>query len=192
MYLLNEELTLTLTSGYSVIQRNAIIREWQAHRRGGMTPTVQQPAELTRKDLLLMALKAEEEKELLQRNYDLLGTELSQAIREKAHIGSSREASVMGKLARANDKIREYEARFAIDVNEKLNLAQIAHKLNVETDVLSVIIATLGIYGLKNFGEKQIIYKRGGQQEEEWRYNAASFELIKKALKEQQKNERKN
>ena len=159
---------------------------------GQITTPAPHPAELTRKDLLLMALKAEEEKELLQRNYDLLGTELSQAIREKSHIASSREASVMGKLARANDKIREYEARFAVDVNEKLNLAQIAHKLNVETDVLSVIIATLGIYGLKNFGEKQIIYKRGNQQEEEWRYNAASFELIKKALKEQQKNERKN
>ena len=110
---------------------------------GQITTPAPHPAELTRKDLLLMALKAEEEKELLQRNYDLLGTELSQAIREKSHIASSREASVMGKLARANDKIREYEARFAVDVNEKLNLAQIAHKLNVETDVLSVINATL-------------------------------------------------
>jgi hypothetical protein len=69
-------------------------------------PVAPQAVELSRKDLLLMALKSEEEKELLQRNYDLLGTELSQAIREKSHIGSSREASVMGKLARANDKIK--------------------------------------------------------------------------------------
>lgn len=70
------------------------------------TPAAPQAVELSRKDLLLLALKSEEEKESLQRNYDLLGTELSQAIREKAHIGSSREASVMGKLARANDKIK--------------------------------------------------------------------------------------
>ena len=70
-----------------------------------------QAVELSRKDLLLLALKSEEEKELLQRNYDLLGTELSQAIREKGHIGSSREASVMGKLARANDKVRQLEAK---------------------------------------------------------------------------------
>ncbi len=69
-------------------------------------PVAPQAVELSRKDLLLLALKSEEEKESLQRNYDLLGTELSQAIREKAHIGSSREASVMGKLARANDKIK--------------------------------------------------------------------------------------
>ena len=69
-------------------------------------PAAPQAVELSRKDLLLLALKSEEEKESLQRNYDLLGTELSQAIREKAHIGSSREASVMGKLARANDKIK--------------------------------------------------------------------------------------
>lgn len=32
MYLLDEELTLTLTSGYSIIQRNAIIKQWQAMR----------------------------------------------------------------------------------------------------------------------------------------------------------------
>ena len=99
MYLLNEELTLTLTSGYSIIQRNAIIKEWQAHRRGGMTPTVQQPAELSRKDLLLMALKSEEEKERLQFERD-------EAVRCKSWISESREASVMGKLARANDKIK--------------------------------------------------------------------------------------
>lgn len=71
-----------------------------------VAPVAPQAVELSRKDLLLLALKSEEEKESLQRNYDLLGTELSQAIREKAHIGSSREASVMGKLARANDKIK--------------------------------------------------------------------------------------
>ncbi len=98
-YNLNEELTLTLTSGYSVIQRNAIIKEWQAHRRGGMMPTVQQPAELSRKDLLLMALKSEEEKERLQFERD-------EAVRCKSWISESREASVMGKLARANDKIK--------------------------------------------------------------------------------------
>ena len=69
-------------------------------------PAAPQAVELSRKDLLLLALKSEEEKESLQRNYDLLGTELSQAIREKSHIASSREASVMGKLARANDKIK--------------------------------------------------------------------------------------
>ncbi|TXI98641.1 MAG: hypothetical protein E6Q32_09725 [Neisseriales bacterium] len=69
-------------------------------------PVATQAVELSRKDLLLLALKSEEEKESLQRNYDLLGTELSQAIREKSHIASSREASVMGKLARANDKIK--------------------------------------------------------------------------------------
>ncbi len=76
-------------------------------------PVAPQPAELSRKDLLLMALRSEEEKELLQRNYDLLGSELSQAIREKSYIGSSREASVMGKLARTNDKVRLLEAKLA-------------------------------------------------------------------------------
>ncbi len=76
-------------------------------------PAVPQAVELSRKDLLLLALKSEEEKELLQQNYNLLGTELSQAIREKAYIGSKREASVMGKLARANDKVRQLEAKLS-------------------------------------------------------------------------------
>ena len=76
-------------------------------------PAVPQTVELSRKDLLLLALKSEEEKELLQQSYNLLGTELSQAIREKAHIGSSREASVMGKLARANDKIKWQEEQIS-------------------------------------------------------------------------------
>lgn len=107
MYLLNEELTLTLTSGYSIIQRNAIIKEWQAHRRGGMTPTVQQSAELSRKDLLLMALKSEEEKERLQFERD-------EAIKTKGQISTSREASIMGKLARTNEKVRQLEAKLAI------------------------------------------------------------------------------
>ena len=106
-YNLNEELTLTLTSGYSVIQRNAIIKEWQAHRRGGMMPTVQQPAELSRKDLLLMALKSEEEKERLQFERD-------EAIKTKGQISTSREASIMGKLARTNEKVRQLEAKLAI------------------------------------------------------------------------------
>lgn len=83
-------------------------------------PVAPQAVELSRKDLLLMALKSEEEKELLQRNYDLLGTELSQAIREKSHIGSSREASVMGKLARANDKIK-WQDKQIIQLEAKLS-----------------------------------------------------------------------
>lgn len=102
MYLLNEELTLTLTSGYSIPQRNAIIKEWQAHRRGEVAataPTVSQPAELSRKDLLLLALQSEEEKERLQFERDT-------AVRCKSWISDSREASAMGRLARANDKIK--------------------------------------------------------------------------------------
>lgn len=70
-------------------------------------PTVSQPAELSRKDLLLMALRSEEEKEQLQFERD-------EAVRCKSWISKSREASAMGKLARANDKVRQLEAKLAI------------------------------------------------------------------------------
>ena len=76
-------------------------------------PAASQPAELSRKDLLLLALQSEEEKEQLQFERD-------EAVKTKMQIGTSREASAMGRLARANDKIKWQ--------NEQIN--QLEAKLN--------------------------------------------------------------
>lgn len=69
-------------------------------------PAAPQTVELSRKDLLLLALRSEEEKEQLQIENERLN-------KTKMQIGSQREASAMGKLARANDKVRSLEAQLA-------------------------------------------------------------------------------
>lgn len=88
-------------------------------------PVATAPALPSAKDLALMVIKSEEEKEQLQRSYNFLGDELCQAIREKAQIGSKREASALGKLARANDKLKlrdekicQLEAKLSSPVSE--------------------------------------------------------------------------
>lgn len=63
---LNEELTLTLTSGYSILQRNAIIKKWQAHRRGEVvTQSTALTIPQTLSDALRLAANLAEEKEHL-------------------------------------------------------------------------------------------------------------------------------
>ena len=61
-YLLDKELTLTLVSGYNTKMRFAIIKRWQE-----LESQVKQPlaSEISRKDLALMIIKSEEEKEAL-------------------------------------------------------------------------------------------------------------------------------
>lgn len=63
--LLSEELSLTLAAGYSTQLRNVIIKDWLRLKS-------QENRELSRKDLALMVLQAEEEKErLLLENAEL-------------------------------------------------------------------------------------------------------------------------
>jgi len=88
-------------------------------------PVATTPALPSAKDLARMVIQSEEEKEQLQRSYNFLGDELCQAIREKAQIGSKREASALGKLARANDKLKlrdekicQLEAKLSSPVSE--------------------------------------------------------------------------
>ncbi|MBX9866084.1 MAG: Rha family transcriptional regulator [Burkholderiales bacterium] len=88
-------------------------------------PVTTAPALPSAKDLALMVIKSEEEKESLLIDYNFLSKELCQTIREKAQIGSKREASALGKLARANDKLKlrdekicQLEAKLSSPVSE--------------------------------------------------------------------------
>jgi phage regulator Rha-like protein len=69
--LLNERLSLCLASGYSITLRMMIIDEWAI---------LKQPKELTRKELALMVVKAEEEKEQLLLQVDNLSTALDSLV----------------------------------------------------------------------------------------------------------------
>lgn len=61
-YLLDKDLTLTLVSGYNVKMRYAIIKRWQELETQTNQPL---PSEIGRKELALMVIQAEEEKEKL-------------------------------------------------------------------------------------------------------------------------------
>ena len=55
-YLLDEELTMTLVTGYSIVLRNRVIKRWKE-----LEQKIQKPAELSRMDLIQLALQAEQE-----------------------------------------------------------------------------------------------------------------------------------
>lgn len=137
----------------------------------------------TAKDLAMMVIKSEEEKESLLIEYNFLSKELCQTIREKAQISSKREASALGKLARANDKIRQLEAQGVLNLDgEKLSLLEIANKLNVAPQALAHVISSLGIFGITWLCESQVTGHRNGKLDYDWVYTPLAVALIKQTL----------
>lgn len=192
---LDKEMSLTLVTGYNVTLRHKIIKRWQELENqlaGGVPqisaqPVAPAPAPThglpTAKDLALMVIKSEEEKESLLIDYNFLSDTLCQTIREKSAISSKREASVMGKLARANDKIRRLEAQDVLDLDgEKLSLMQIANKLNVAPNAIAAVVAHLGILGLSALGEARCVGKNNGKDVRDWFYNPMAVILIQQNL----------
>lgn len=60
-YLLDEELTMTLVTGYNIVLRNRVIKRWKELEKQNT-----QPAELSRMDLIQLALQAEQENIVLR------------------------------------------------------------------------------------------------------------------------------
>jgi phage antirepressor YoqD-like protein len=60
-YLLDEELTMTLVTGYSIVLRNRVIKRWKE-----LEENTQKPAELSRMQLIQLALEAEQENQALR------------------------------------------------------------------------------------------------------------------------------
>ena len=60
-YLLDEELTMTLVTGYNIVLRNRVIKRWKE-----LETQNTQPAELSRMDLIQLALQAEQENIVLR------------------------------------------------------------------------------------------------------------------------------
>ena len=58
-YLLDEELTMTLVTGYNIVLRNRVIKRWKELELQAYQP--QKPTELSRMDLIQLALQAEQE-----------------------------------------------------------------------------------------------------------------------------------
>ncbi|MEG1157351.1 MAG: phage antirepressor KilAC domain-containing protein, partial [Acinetobacter sp.] len=60
-YLLDEELTMTLITGYSILLRNRVIKRWKE-----LEDKASKPVELSRMDLIQLALAAEQENQALK------------------------------------------------------------------------------------------------------------------------------
>ena len=60
-YLLDEELTMTLITGYSILLRNRVIKRWKE-----LEDKASKPVELSRMELIPLALAAEQENQVLK------------------------------------------------------------------------------------------------------------------------------
>lgn len=66
-YLLDEELTMTLITGYSILLRNRVIKRWKE-----LEDKASKPVELSRMDLIQLALAAEQENQALKSHVAVL------------------------------------------------------------------------------------------------------------------------
>jgi phage regulator Rha-like protein len=106
---LPEDLTITLVSGYSVQMRHRIVKRWQELEQAS-TPVTPAPAELSRMEILRLALESEEARLKAEAERD-------NAIRTKALIGSKREATAMATASAARREVSKL--RDALGVNTR-------------------------------------------------------------------------
>jgi len=66
-YLLDEELTMTLITGYSILLRNRVIKRWKE-----LEDEASKPVELSRMELIQLALAAEQENQALKNHVAVL------------------------------------------------------------------------------------------------------------------------
>ena len=95
-YLLDEELTMTLVTGYNIVLRNRVIKRWKELELQANLPSyaIEDPIERAKK-----WIEEEKQKQLAIQERD-------HAIATKAEIGSRREATAMGRLSA---KVKEVE-----------------------------------------------------------------------------------
>ncbi len=95
-YLLDEELTMTLVTGYNIVLRNRVIKRWKELELQASLPSyaIDDPIERAKK-----WIEEEKQKQLAIQERD-------HAIATKAEIGSRREATTMGRLSA---KVKEVE-----------------------------------------------------------------------------------
>ncbi len=97
-YLLDREHTDCLLTGYSAAMRMAVIKRWRE-----LEAQVAQPRELSRMELIQLAMAAEQEKLLITAERD-------QAVATTAEIGSRREATAMATASAAVRRANQLEA----------------------------------------------------------------------------------
>ena len=184
MYLLNEELTLTLTSGYSIIQRNAIIKEWQAHRRGELIDYQPQTIPPTTPHLQI-----ERPQTSKPRNAAFLQTTIKQI--DSLQISAESRQVLKAHLLHEQAGL-PLELMLPVIRDEKLSPAQIALRMNVSAQAVGHIISKLGIRGNQNYSEARLSHSERSKKDVVVHfYNNQAVNMIQQALKDKQ-NEKKN
>ena len=110
-YLLDEELTMTLVTGYNIVLRNRVIKRWKELELQANLPSyaIDDPIERAKK-----WIEEEKQKQLVIQERD-------HAIATKAEIGSRREATAMGRLSA---KVKEVES-LKVQLDKSLDFASI-------------------------------------------------------------------
>ena len=100
-YLLDEELTMTLVTGYNIVLRNRVIKRWKELELQANLPSyaIEDPIERAKKWI-------EEEKQK-----QLIAQERDHAIATKAEISNRREATAMGRLSAKTKEVEKLKAR---------------------------------------------------------------------------------
>ena len=107
-YLLDEELTMTLVTGYNVVLRNRVIKRWKELENQSPVNLPNYPTALRLyADQLEITARIEQERD--------------HAIATKAEIGSRREATAMGRLSA---KVKEVES-LKVQLDKSLDFASI-------------------------------------------------------------------
>jgi len=109
-YELNEELSLTLVSGYNLAMRRVIIRRWKELESN--VPALPQ----TFGEALMLAAKLETEKEELK----VIAVE---AIRTKSEIGDKRQATAMATASTAVRRLKKSSAK-VVELERELGLSK--------------------------------------------------------------------
>ena len=110
-YLLDEELTMTLVTGYNIVLRNRVIKRWRELESQVGLPSyaIEDPIERAKK-----WIEEEKQKQIAIQERD-------HAIATKAEIGSRREATAMGRLSA---KVKEVES-LKVQLDKSLDFASI-------------------------------------------------------------------
>lgn len=184
-YSLDEELTITLTSGYSIPQRHAIIKEWQTHRRGQVTQSALPEIAPNQPEN-----KLTDHRPTKQPNASFLKTTLQQIDSMKL----SEEARQVLKAHLLHEQAGlPLDMMLPVITEEKLSPAQIGERLGISAQAVGSIISKLGIRNNQNYCESRLSKSPHCSKEIVVHYyNRQAVNMIKQAFLERQNNEKKN
>lgn len=168
MYELNEELTLTLTSGYSIPQRNAIIKEWQAYRQGGAP--------------IQPAAKPETQPALpIFHVVNASAIRIAVSTIDKLPIGEERKAILKAQLLSREFGLNE--GLILPDTPHMLSATEIANKIGLTANAIGRIVNELGIRDNQELCQTRAgIATHNNKQVEQYYYMPQVVEMIRKHL----------